>query len=116
MAREEKLVLKLEEKMKFQFQQYADQFGVTMSALGAFVIGQWVTSQNRLEAYNERLVAETAAAVQSRTSSISVDEGLDSLMGRPELIQKLFETFSELDRGKGQGDSVAGLDTEGHED
>lgn len=47
MARDIRVGFKLSEEKKELLQQYADSYGVTMSALCAFIIGQWLYNQEK---------------------------------------------------------------------
>ena len=46
MARVERLNVLLEPMIKDKFKEHADAMGLTESALGAFIIGQWVRQQD----------------------------------------------------------------------
>jgi len=48
MAREAKVVIRLVEEKKDEFQELADQLGMSMSSLGSFVIGQWIYQQKQV--------------------------------------------------------------------
>ena len=48
MARDIRVAFKLAEDRKELLQNYADSYGVTMSALCAFVIGQWLYQQENV--------------------------------------------------------------------
>lgn len=99
MARDEKLVIKLEERMKFQFQAYADRMGVTMSALGAFVVGQWVDAQNRLNSVSENMVTESINAVQKKVDSMDGMAELEQLLKiRPDFFDRIMDAMVEKER------------------
>lgn len=48
MARNATLHIAIREEKKRELQDIADRYGITASALGAFIIGQWIDSQKRL--------------------------------------------------------------------
>lgn len=48
MAREEKIMVRLSKSIKDDFQALAEEHGMTMSALAAYVIGQFVRTQKRV--------------------------------------------------------------------
>lgn len=48
MARNSTLHIAVREDIKRELQDYAESYGITVSALGAFIIGQWLYSQKRL--------------------------------------------------------------------
>lgn len=48
MARDIRVAFKLAEDKKVLLQQYADSYGITMSALCAMVIGQWLYQQEKI--------------------------------------------------------------------
>lgn len=47
LAREERIVVKVSYEVKEKFQEYAEAYGLTMSSLAAFVIGQWLNGQEK---------------------------------------------------------------------
>ena len=48
MARDIRVAFKLAENKKELLQQYAESYGVTMSGLCAFIIGQWLYNQEKV--------------------------------------------------------------------
>jgi len=48
MARDIRVAFKLAEDKKDLLQQYAESYGVTMSGLCAFIIGQWLYNQEKV--------------------------------------------------------------------
>ena len=48
MARDIKVSFKLARDKKYLLQQYAESYGVTMSALCAFIVGQWLYNQEKV--------------------------------------------------------------------
>lgn len=48
MARDIRVAFKLSDEKKAELEQYADSYGVTMSALCALIIGQWLHQQEKV--------------------------------------------------------------------
>lgn len=48
MARDIRVAFKMNEDKKNELQAYADSYGVTMSALCALIIGQWLHNQTQV--------------------------------------------------------------------
>lgn len=48
MARDVRVSFKISEEKHRELKAIADSYGVTMSSLSAFVIGQWLHQQNKL--------------------------------------------------------------------
>lgn len=48
MARDETIKIRITTEKKEQLQSIADDMGLTMSALGAYIIGQWVMQYNNV--------------------------------------------------------------------
>ncbi|BBH43520.1 hypothetical protein PTHTG4_p001 (plasmid) [Parageobacillus thermoglucosidasius] len=49
MARDEKVIIRLTEETKNKFQRIAERYGLTISALGSYVIGEYVARVERNE-------------------------------------------------------------------
>jgi CopG-like RHH_1 or ribbon-helix-helix domain, RHH_5 len=82
MGRDVKLVVRLAENVRDEFQKLADAHGVTMSALAAYLIGQHVYQQKRvLEPLIEALTKEARIALSAEVpSEAALDtEGAKSL-------------------------------------
>lgn len=43
-ARDTRVSIKVEQDMKFKLQDTAQKYGLTISALGAYIIGQWMSN------------------------------------------------------------------------
>lgn len=101
MARDEKLMIRLDEKMKFQFQMYADRYGVTMSALGAMIIGQWVDAQNLQSQAREKVIETAQASVKNKLDEPLTDEMVEQLKATaPGFVQMLESFANEISRVK----------------
>lgn len=48
MARNAKLIIMTDERVKERLQYYADQLGMTLSGLGAYILGHWVYQQDKM--------------------------------------------------------------------
>jgi antitoxin component of RelBE/YafQ-DinJ toxin-antitoxin module len=48
MARDVRVSFKLSEEKKAELEQFAKEYGVTMSALCALIVGQWLYQQNKV--------------------------------------------------------------------
>lgn len=46
--REAKLAIRLNETIKDRLQEYAESYGLSMSQLAAFIIGSWISNQERI--------------------------------------------------------------------
>jgi len=50
MARDAKVMIRLHEDVKNELQASAEEYGLSMSAFGAFVIGQYLRNQKKVQA------------------------------------------------------------------
>jgi antitoxin component of RelBE/YafQ-DinJ toxin-antitoxin module len=57
MARDERVIIRLRADVKEEFQRLADDMGMTISALGSYVIGKFVTDHKRNRELQEKMVA-----------------------------------------------------------
>lgn len=48
MAREQQVMIRLTDEIKTDLQRYAANYGLSMSSLGAYIIGQWVYQQKKI--------------------------------------------------------------------
>lgn len=48
MARNAKVIIMTDERVKDRLQLYADQLGMTVSGLGAYILGYWVHQQDNV--------------------------------------------------------------------
>lgn len=58
-VRDDKVIIRITEDIKLQFQKQAEKRGLTMSALGAFIIGDWVREQLAEERIQDDAFRET---------------------------------------------------------
>lgn len=61
-SRQERIIVRLNPDMKERFQEIAGQYGITMSALGAYVIGQWVVNQEGIRTQIPEKIKEVMLA------------------------------------------------------
>ena len=48
MARNAKVIIMTDERVKERLQDYADRLGMTLSGLGAYILGNWVYQQDKM--------------------------------------------------------------------
>jgi hypothetical protein len=48
MARDAKIIIMSDVRVKERLQDYADQLGMTLSGLGAYILGHWVYQQDKM--------------------------------------------------------------------
>jgi len=48
MARNAKVIIMIDERVKERLQDYADRLGMTLSGLGAYILGHWVYQQDEM--------------------------------------------------------------------
>ncbi|EQB97643.1 hypothetical protein GA8_00020 [Geobacillus sp. A8] len=56
MARDERINIRLRSDVKEEFQQMADELGMTISALGSYVIGKFVRENKKNAALQEKIL------------------------------------------------------------
>ncbi|OQP08980.1 hypothetical protein [Geobacillus thermoleovorans] len=55
MARDEKVIIRLTQETKNKFQSIADRYGLTISALGSYVIGEYVSRIEKNEEMQQKM-------------------------------------------------------------
>lgn len=55
MARDEKVIIRLTEETKNKFQGIAERYGLTISALGSYVIGEYVSRIEKNEEMQKKM-------------------------------------------------------------
>lgn len=70
MHREDKVIIRLNGQVKEEFKKIADEHGLTVSAMGAYVLGQFVRTQKRIvdpigEAFMEGLAKKVAEEIKT---------------------------------------------------
>lgn len=48
-VRDEKIIVKMSADRKAELQQISEEMGVSMSAIGAYIIGQWLMQQRAMK-------------------------------------------------------------------
>lgn len=74
MARDEKVVIRLTDDVKNEFQEVAGTMGMTISALGSYVIGDYL---RRLK--NDKAIVEKMA---SQTVNYFANQSMDRIFGK----------------------------------
>lgn len=69
MAREAKVIIRLDEDVKERLQENADKRGMTMSALGSYILGSWLLE----EEHKKQMQLEVALAMKDKIISAVVD-------------------------------------------
>jgi antitoxin component of RelBE/YafQ-DinJ toxin-antitoxin module len=58
LARDEKIVIRLTEDVKNRFQEIAERYGLTISALGSYVIGEYVAKVENNTRMQEKILGK----------------------------------------------------------
>jgi len=73
-ARDEKVMIRLSSDVKKEFQALANEYGMTMSAMAAFVIGQFVRTQRRVvEPMVQQVLDATKQAIGQAVDAAAKD-------------------------------------------
>lgn len=56
MARDERIIIRLRADVKEEFQDMAEEMGMTISALGSYVIGKFVVDNKRMRDLQEKMI------------------------------------------------------------
>lgn len=59
MARDSKLVIRVTDEIKEEFERIADTYGMTISALGSYVVGRFIQQEKRTVEFQEKMVKPT---------------------------------------------------------
>lgn len=76
-TRQERIVIRLNADMKRKLQAMAAEMGITMSALGAYVLGQWVINQEKTHGRIEKGIKEV---ISDAVRSEGDPEGLEDFL------------------------------------
>lgn len=73
-GREDKIMVRINGDIKERFSKYCDEYGMTMSAMSAYLIGSFVRQQDQvtapmLEALKETMVKVTGQAMQEEVET-----------------------------------------------
>lgn len=75
MARDERVSFKLSPEKKVELERIAEEYGVTMSALCAFIVGQWLYQQTKV--ISPMVQGLAAVLKQQLESAVNDDSMLD---------------------------------------
>lgn len=70
MARDVRVSFKLSEERKAELEQFADDYGVTMSSLCALIVGQWLYQQTKVI---NPMVQGLAAVLKEQLQNLDLD-------------------------------------------
>lgn len=73
-ARDDKVIIRITEDIKLQFQKQAEKRGMTMSSLGAYVIGDWVRGQLEGERIQDDAFRDTLSKFAPLLEKMMKDE------------------------------------------
>ena len=90
MAREEKIVIRVSEKMKNDFQELADSMGMSMSGLGAFVIGHYMREELHRRQMQDKLLEQLSPHLLESLASVDVAD--------PRFEKVVTDTITKLSR------------------
>jgi hypothetical protein len=71
MARNSTVHIAVSEEKKRELKDFAERYGITLSALGAYIIGQWIDSQKR---YVAPVLDAFQSEVRERIRDVLKDE------------------------------------------
>jgi len=74
MARSVPVKILLNEEIKAKYVKYCDRYGISMSAMAAFIIGNWVYSQEKLaDPVVEQLMDKLKDSLGDKISEVTKD-------------------------------------------
>lgn len=86
MVKSEKIVIKVTPETRDKLKEYAGSYGLTMTSLGAFIIGQWINNQEKItKPVVDALVQSTAS--QSDKAAAFMANFMAELM--PKMLQDI---------------------------
>lgn len=92
MARDEKVIIRLTEETKNKFQSIAERYGLTISALGSYVIGEYVSRIEKNEEIQrkmfETLLKDMVEVVAREAGSLEMVGALEKVA---EVVKKEVE-------------------------
>lgn len=86
MARDERIIIRLRTDVKEEFQRLAEDMGMTISALGSYVIGKFVVDHKRNRELQEKMIAP------------AVDELIKFISSDVEKSMEVAQVFEGLSR------------------
>lgn len=74
MARDEKVVFRLTEDIKQEFQTVAEGLGMTISALGSYVVGDYLRRLKNEKAFQEKLIEPTVQQMSQQMKELDAGQ------------------------------------------
>lgn len=93
MARDAKIIIRVPESVKDEFQKVAEEMGMTMSALGAYCVGQYLR-QERSKVQVQDKMLESVLPMFKEQAIPDLDN--------PEVLKAITHTLSRLSEGHKQ--------------
>jgi hypothetical protein len=90
LAREEKIVIRVDEKTKNEFQTMAESLGMTMSALGSYLIGNYLKDERYKREMQMRMLEQFSPQMMDFADKIDMSN-LD-----PRMNQTIADTIAHL--------------------
>lgn len=87
-VREDKVIIRLTPELKAEFQELAESMGMTMSGLGAFVIGNFMKQEKTKSEMNQKLLEKIAPQFMESINKVDMDD--------PRIMKTMSETISML--------------------
>lgn len=88
MARDDKIIIRVSEDMKKDFQSLAESMGMTMSGLGAFVVGNYMREEKHKRDMQLRLLDQVTPQFLDAVNKVDLDD--------PRLMQSVSDTITKL--------------------
>jgi len=105
MARDEKVMIRLTTDVKSELQIHAENYGMTMSSLGSFIIGKWLADQRGLKPLQDKMTETALSAVREQVGQKT--EGLDEFMNEymKEFMESMMKHQIKSEQAKAAGGS-----------
>ncbi len=88
MARDEKVIIRLTEETKNKFQRIAERYGLTISALGSYVIGEYVSRIEKNEEMQKKMF-ETLLEDMVETVASEAGKSLEMVGALENVVQEI---------------------------
>ena len=86
MARDAKIIIRVPDEIKEDFQTIAESMGMTMSSLGAYCIGKFLNEEKNKKEMHEKMIELISPKI------ISQLEGVD--LNNPKVLEAMTDTFN----------------------
>lgn len=96
-VREDKVIIRLTPELKTEFQEMAESMGMTMSGLGAFVIGNYMKEEKRKQEMQKSLLEQITPQFMDSIQNIDLSD--------PRILKTMAETFTHLAANQNVKDS-----------